>query len=59
VGATIFLPFSKSHVGDQHLPPPPPLTVKDGYELTEFEVELILTLTEIRLLFITAINLCK
>ena len=49
----------KSHVGDQLLPLPPPLTVNDGYELTEFEVELILTLTEIRLLFITANNLCK
>ena len=49
----------KSHVGNQCLPLPPPLTVNDGYELTEFEVELILTLIEIRLLFITAINLCK
>ena len=49
----------KSHVGDQLLPLPPPLTVNDGYELTEFEVELILALIEIRLLFITAINLRK
>ena len=40
----------KSHVGDQRLPPP--LIVNDGCELTEFEVELILTLIEIRLLLV-------